>query len=303
MNRKFNQVEQLAARITRSSSLQTYYTIRYFADRDLAGEAYCAYGYFRWVDDILDGTSRSQAEKRTFLDRQKQILAAGQPDGLALCPEEEMLLALAHNCPDRTSGLWSYLENMMAVMAFDLERRGRLVSQVELTEYSRRLATSVMDGLMYFIGHDQLIPDLPGKYDAVTAAHITHLLRDAYEDADVGYFNISAEFLQRHGMTPHNLDSPEYRTWACQRVKLARAYFRSGRAYIARIQHFRRRLAGLAYTARFEWVLRAIERDRYCLRADYSQRKSLRAALAMGWSVLVSALFPLASTAGQTTLN
>lgn len=290
MNRKLAQTQQMAAELTKASSRQTYYTILLLADRDLRGEAYCAYGYFRWVDDVLDGTSVSQEEKRTFLQRQKQILASGHSDELVLCPEEEILLALLQGGRDRSSGLWSYLENMMAVMEFDLERRGRLVSEADLTEYSRRLATSVMDGLMYFIGHDQPTPNLPGKYDAVTAAHITHMLRDTYEDAKIGYFNIPAGFLQQHGISAQDVASPFYRTWVCQQVKLAWEYFKSGREFISQIKHFRRRLAGLAYAARFEWVLGVIERDHSCLRSDYSQRKSLRAALEIGWIVLVSFL-------------
>ena len=46
------------------------------------------------------------------------------------------------------------------------------------------------------------------------------------------------------------------------------------------------RLAGFAYTARFEWMLRAIERDRYCLRSEYPERKGLQAAMWMAWSAL-----------------
>ena len=39
---------------------------------------------------------------------------------------------------------------------------------------------------------------------------------------------------------------------------------------------------------RFEWMLRTIERDRYCLRSGYPERKSLQAAVWMAWSALVS---------------
>jgi len=38
------------------------------------------------------------------------------------------------------SGLRTYIDQMMAVMAFDAERRGRLISQEELTAYTRSLA-------------------------------------------------------------------------------------------------------------------------------------------------------------------
>ena len=46
--------QSLAARITQNASKQTYYTIRLLVDRDLVPDAYRAYAYFRWVDDVLD---------------------------------------------------------------------------------------------------------------------------------------------------------------------------------------------------------------------------------------------------------
>jgi hypothetical protein len=77
------------------------------------------------------------------------------------------------------------------------------------------------------------------------------------------------------------------------RVQLARSYFRVGREYIARVSNLRCRLAGFAYTARFEWMLGAIERDNYRLRSEYPERKSLRAGLWMAWSVLTAMIASL----------
>jgi hypothetical protein len=71
---------------------------------------------------------------------------------------------------------------------------------------------------------------------------------------------------------------------------LAQSYFKEGRSCLAQARSLRCRLAGYTYTARFEWILRAIERDDYRLRRDYAERKSLWAGLWMGWSAL-AALF------------
>ena len=79
-----------------------------------------------------------------------------------------------------------------------------------------------------------------------------------------------------------------YRKWVCDRVKLARTYFKAGREATAQVVNWRCRLAGFAYTARFEWMLHIIERDNYCLRAEYPERKSLWASLWMGWRTLAS---------------
>ncbi len=79
------------------------------------------------------------------------------------------------------------------------------------------------------------------------------------------------------------------------RVKLARGYFAIGKRYLARVSNLRCRLAGYAYTARFEWLLDTFEREDYCLRSAYSERKTFRAGLGMTGLVL-SSLFNLPRT-------
>lgn len=284
-----NTSHSLAAAITKAASKQTYFTIRLFADRDRADDAYRAYGYFRWVDDVIDAETPEGAytgtspEKIAFVERQQSLLEAcyrGEtPENL--CAEEWMLVDLVRNDTEKNSGLQSYLRNMMAVMRFDAERRGQLISQAELSKYSRMLGVAVTEALYYFIGHDDPSPHHPARYLAVTAAHITHMLRDAHEDVEAGYFNLSREFLQMRGIAPEDITSQAYREWVRERVQLARLYFRAGRECTARVKNLRCRLAGFAYTARFEWMLRAIERDHYCLRPEYPERKSLRAGLWM----------------------
>ena len=49
----------LASAITKVASRQTYYTIRFLVDRERVDDAYRAYGYFRWVDDVIDANSVS----------------------------------------------------------------------------------------------------------------------------------------------------------------------------------------------------------------------------------------------------
>jgi len=290
MDTKHNTSGALAAEITKSSSKQTYYTIRLFVDRDRVDDAYRAYGYFRWVDDVLDAESGSRSEKIALTNRQKSLLEAcyrGEiPDGL--CPEEWMLVDLVQNDNEKNSGLRSYLRNMMAVMIFDAERRGGIISQAELSGYSRALAVAVTEAMYYFIGHDDPPPSHEARYLAVTAAHITHMLRDALEDVEAGYFNIPSEYLQKRGVSPRDVKSRAYREWVCGRVQLARMYFKASREATAQVRNLRCHLAGYAYTARFEWMLRAIERDNYCLRSKYPERKGFRAGLWMAWSTLTS---------------
>lgn len=283
---------QLAADITRSASTQTYYTIRFLADRERRADAYRAYGYFRWVDDEIDSGVKATPEKIAFAEGQKALLDAcyrGQvPHDLRA--EEWMLADLVRHDTEKNSGLQTYLRNMMDMMLFDIKRRGQVVSQSELFDYSHKLSKAVTEALYYFIGHDDPSPSHEARYLAVHAAHITHMLRDAVEDIESGYFNISAEHLRTRGISPQDITSQAYRDWVCGRVQTARAFFRLGRECTAQVKNLRCRLAGYAYTARFEWMLNAIERDHYCLCAAYPARKSWSAGVWMIWHTL-SAMF------------
>jgi phytoene/squalene synthetase len=280
----------LAAAITKSASKQTYYTIRLFVDRERVDDAYRAYGYFRWVDDVLDADAGSKTEKIAFVNRQESILEACYQGHIQddLCEEEWMLVDLVHNDTETHSGLQSYLRNMMKVMAFDAHRRGRVITQKELSEYSQALAIAVTDALHFFIGHDNPTPFHEARYLAVTAAHITHMLRDTLEDTEAGYFNIPREYLQNHGISPKDVNSQAHREWVRGRVGLAHLYFKASQGCTSQVKSLRCRLAGYAYTARFEWMLRKIERDGYRLKGEYPERKSLWAGLWMARTALVS---------------
>jgi phytoene/squalene synthetase len=290
MNKKLNTSQSLAETITKSASKQTYYTIRLLVDRDRVADAYRAYAYFRWVDDVLDIETGSQSEKVAFVNRQKFLLETcyrGEtPQDLSA--EEQILAVLVRHDQEANSGLKSYLNNMMGVMTFDVSRCGQVITQAELTEYTRKLSTAVTEAIYYFIGHDEPKPHSETRYLAVTAAHMIHMLRDAFEDTAAGYFNIPGEVLQKHGISERDLESPAYRQWVCRRVQLARRYFKVSRESHAQIKNLRCRLASSAYMARFEWMLRTIERENYCLRCEYPDRKSLSAGLWMAWTILVS---------------
>ena len=304
MGTRHNNSGALATVITKSASKQTYYTIRLLVDRKRVDEAFRAYGYFRWVDDVLDAESGSKSEKIAFVDRQKYLLEACYrreiPDDL--CKEEWMLVDLVQSDTEKNSGLQSYLRNMMAVMAFDADRRGKVITQAELAGYSRALAIAVTEAMYYFIGHDSPSPNHETRYLAVTAAHITHMLRDALDDNEAGYFNVPREYLDIHKLSPQDVESWAHQAWVYQRVKLAQEYFKAGSKATAQAKSLRCRLAGYAYTARFEWMLRAIQRDHYRLRSKYPERKSLWAGLWIGWKALSSMLASFGTKAETPTL-
>lgn len=278
----------LAASITKLASKQTYYTVRYLADRDRVANAFRTYAYFRWVDDTLDVDMFMRSERIKFVNRQKALLDrcyTRAPLG-DITAEESMLVDLVHSDPDQDSGLYAYLVNMMAVMSFDADRRGRLITQSELSAYTHWLAVAVTEAMHYFIGHDDFAPQGEIRYRAVTGAHITHMLRDAVEDGEAGYYNIPREIVSTHGIAPWDVKSKAYRDWVKERVQIARACFKAGRDYLSQVENLRCRIAGYAYTRRFEIVLDCIEHEGCQLRAVYPERKTCMQKIStLGWAI------------------
>ncbi|HEU0293073.1 MAG TPA: squalene/phytoene synthase family protein [Anaerolineales bacterium] len=281
-----------AASITKAASKQTYYTIRFLVDRERVEDAYRAYGYFRWVDDVLDAESATGPERSAFLERQKSLLELCYQGEMFRDAniQEQMLVELVQHDYEKNSGLQVYLRNMMQVMEFDATRRGGLISQVELNEYTRWLATAVMECIHYFIGHEDFAPHDETRYLAVSAAHITHMLRDTYDDMQTGYYNIPREVVEANRIGPQDVQSDAYRAWVKSRVQLAREYFKAGKGYFARVQNPRCRLACFAYIARFEWLLDTIAREGYLLRPQYNERRSTWTGLQMSWLTLSSVI-------------
>jgi phytoene/squalene synthetase len=282
----------LPAKITKAASKQTYFTIRFLMDRDRIQDAFRAYAYFRWLDDQVDTSAASAEEKRAILDRQCSLLeACYNGDSFTVASlEEQMLVDLVGNDTEKESGLQTYLRNMMNVIAFDVERRGRRITQAELSQYSLWLSKAVTEYMFYFIGHHNPPPQSMARYHAVIGAHIVHMLRDMVGDIELGYFNIPGDALEAGHLSFNKLSEPPFREWVHERVELAHQYFYSGRKYISRVKNLRCRLAGFSYLARFEWMLKAIEQDGYCLRAEYPERKNFRVGLWMAWYVIASLL-------------
>jgi phytoene/squalene synthetase len=273
----------LAGSITWASSKQSYLTARLLADRDLADDCLRAYAYFRWADDKIDICLADKGECTAFIERQKSLVD-GFYRGLCpdeISPEEAMLADLIAQDRSPDSGLHSFIYNFMSVIAFDACRKGRTTSQSELAEYTSRLATAVMDGIQYFIGNGHTYPKTHERIMAVMGAHITHMLRDMLEDRSVGIVNIPAEYLVEHNIDMEDINNERFRQWVHEQVELARYYFQEGKAYIDSLDILRCKLAGAWYCARFECVLKAIERDGYRLRAEYPERHGWKVWLEM----------------------
>jgi phytoene/squalene synthetase len=275
----------MAQSITFIGSKQTYYTARLMVDKELVNDFFRAYAYFRWADDIVDVSTKSDQERLEFIQRQRSLIESlyHKQHIETRFPEEDILVELISNDRVKDSGLQSFIRNMFAIIEFDAKRKGQLITQEELEWYSDRLGRSVTDGLLYFIGNGQTYPAADNRYLSAVAAHIAHLLRDMIPDIDDGFINIPREYLEIHGITPHDIDSPAFRDWVKKRVDLARDYFKEGQKYLDQLNVLRCKIVGYWYSARFMGVLDAIEHDDYILRREYKERYKLPSWFRIFW--------------------
>jgi phytoene/squalene synthetase len=273
----------LAHSLTRRGSKQSYLTARLLVDRKLVDDCCRAYGYFRWVDDMVDETAQTHGERVSFITRQRKLIAQlyrGEQPG-SLVPEEEIIADLIGHDPAEDSRLRSFVLNFLAIIEFDAHRRGRPISQQELTWYSSCLGKAVTDAIQHFIGNGHPYPSANNQYSAATAAHIAHMLRDMVEDTAEGYVNIPREYMEAHGISPEDVDSLAFRDWVRARVALARQLICEGKDYIDGLDVLRCKIAAYWYCARFEGVLDAIEMDGYLLRPRYEKPPRLPTWLRM----------------------
>jgi phytoene/squalene synthetase len=284
-NSNMDTTTALSHTITRKGSKQSYYSLKFMADKDLVDNALGAYAYFRWVDDFVDDVAQSNIEREAFIHRQKEIIDKLYQHNLPKdpCPEEKILARLIESDRGENSKLQSYLRNMMAITAFDARRKGQLITQKELDWYSSCLAKAVIDHLQHFICHDYPYPTTNGRYVAAIGAHVAHMLRDMVTDISNGYINIPKEYLETHKITPEDIHAPAFRAWVEERVALARQFFDEGKHYLNTIEALRYKVVCFWYCTRFDGLLDAIEREDYFLREGYNERHKLGTCFKLIW--------------------
>jgi phytoene/squalene synthetase len=282
MSRK---IDELAKKITKDSSVQTYWTTKFLVDRDKQEDSFKAYAYLRWIDDQIDEKLKTKIEGDQFMQRQKQIIQAAYEGGKIpkLADEERMVVELIIKNKTNNPLLKSFLVNFIEVIDFDAGRKHKHVTTDKLEWYSDLVAKAVTDGIMHFIDHDAQLPTTGEKYLAARGAHITHMLRDMYEDEEEGFINVPGEYLKQHNLKPLDVDKPDYRLYVKERVEMARKHLNEGKKYIDRLRGLRVKIAAYWYCARFEPILDVIERDNYRLREDYDQYKGLQSRLRAIW--------------------
>ena len=203
-------------------------------DRNLVDDAYRAYAYFRWVDDILDAEPGTQAERMTFIQRQQYLLESGyRREILDNCPEEHILVDLIQNDTEENSGLQSYLRNMMAVMAFDVDGAPP-DSQAGVGFVHPLLSFAVTDALITLsvtFSH----PDDRNRYLPVQGAHIIHMLRDMWKIPG-WVISIFPKRPSKARVSPSRMSIILLTGSGSRPGGTGKWYFRAGREYLTRLK-------------------------------------------------------------------
>ena len=267
----------LARSITWKGSKQTYLIAILLVDKSLKDDFCRAYAYFRWADDIIDIYSKTDEERKLFINKQKELindLYKGKKTE-NLLDEEQILADLITNDKSEDSGLQSFIRNMFAIIEFDTLRKGKIVTKTELENYYNCLAKSVIDGLLYFVGNKHKYAKTDNRYDAALVAHKTHLLRDMHEDVNDGFINIPEEYLKSKEIDYHDFNNTDFKNWVVEEVNECKQLFISGKKYINNLPVLRCKIVGHWYCLRFESVLSTIVKDKYVLRSKYNERKKI----------------------------
>jgi phytoene/squalene synthetase len=294
----------LAEKITRTSSIQTYITIKLLVDKSLVQDCLRAYAYLRWIDNQVDVHYKIRKHCLDFIERQKRIINdsyLNMPIS-GLLPEENMIVELIATNRDKNSKLGSFILNIFKLIEFDAYRKNTQITQEELDWYTGTLSIAVTDGIEYFINHTFAYPDSSNHYFACKGAHIVHMLRDYRQDIDAGFINIPKEYLCQHQLEPNDIYAPAFRNWVKKQVLLAKNSFYEGKTYIKRLPVVRGKIAALWYCARFEGLLDTIQKDGYILRSHYTKQSNLLNSIRMFGIAVQVVVFHLFSGAERVTI-
>ena len=107
--------EKLPKKITRKSSKQAYWIIKLLSDKYLTADAYRAYSYFRWLDDVIDVSNLKRSQIKRIIKRQESIIARAfrkEKLPLPLSPEEQIIVDLIKSIDKPGSKLENYIRNI-----------------------------------------------------------------------------------------------------------------------------------------------------------------------------------------------
>ncbi|UCC11193.1 MAG: squalene/phytoene synthase family protein [candidate division WOR-3 bacterium] len=245
----------------------TFILARLYCCRHDRYYSHLLYTYLRGVDDYIDTTERSPAEKKRFLTQQRKIItdlyAGKAPAG------NSVIVQIVHFDRAHDNMLRPFIMRMMDIFTFDSERQHKNVTEQELLDYSLALGSAYTQLLIRFIEPRYHV--VQENVQLAHACHLSHMLRDLEEDLKLGYINIAKKDLEIYHVDP-NIQDDNFRKWLRDRIVLIREKFKKGIIYLDTIPILRIKIIARLYCFRYEAVLQQIEDADYRLLGAYDLR-------------------------------
>ena len=229
------EIVSLAQEKTKNRSCFTYMVGLLLVPARLRPFFFCAYAYFRLVDDLADSDGPTFPEKHSFLERQRALVHSlygrqpAVPPGA--WPGEFFLDALVDFDRQRGAQLQGPILDLLSCIRYDIGRLGVLPARSELDRYIEREITSYLKIFLYFCSPGVDLNDFSLSYEGL-AGKWSHLLRDFLLDLKRGLINLSREdqdaFRIDLGEVGEGSTSAPWHTWVSQKVKEAERNFQRG---------------------------------------------------------------------------
>jgi phytoene/squalene synthetase len=203
-----------ARSIAESTSPKATFILDRVVSKDKREYLNLSYAYFRLVDDFVDDPKTSVAEKREFIERQKNFVKSCWNNS-AVEPQtkEEYFVYyfIEYSLQNNLEKLIESIYGMIDSISWDVDRLSGdgVFSEEQLYNYGSMQSESVQNILYYFMSgndpkeykHDNL--DL-----SITNTRML-MLRDLEEDIDAGFINISREDVEKYGLNIRDLKKDE----------------------------------------------------------------------------------------------
>jgi len=243
----------------------TYILVRLFGRRDDRRIAYSLYQYFRQCDDFVDDPAQSQHSKLFFLKDQRRLIDKMYNGYIE---NTSQLSSIINYDRHHYNAFKNIFHAMLEVFEFDA-RRGKEPSDAgSLIDYSLRLSHAYTTLLIMFLKPEYKINEQ--DIQLAHGCHLAHMLRDYYEDQNLGYINIPEEETDKFSFNNPNSDG--FREWVKRRVSFIQEKLRQGKRSLTKTPHIRVRLIAWLYCFRYEIILRQLKDNGYILKESYPFR-------------------------------
>lgn len=213
--------------------------------------AIVGFAWLKCLDDAVDEEPDADRAADTLRRQRRLMERVYGGDGLsgeALPIPDRFGVPLFRR--DRALGapLRPILEAILETMAFDVDRRGKVLSDAELDAHVVKLGGSVLRYLAHFVSMDLRLPDEYVEPASRAYLHADSLI-DLAEDLRAGLINIPAEAMERYGIDPRS-PGPEVEAWRRNQVPGITALFEEARSHTRRIDSRAMRLLSSLFLAR-----------------------------------------------------